>query len=126
MAPPLVGADGTIYVGSDDAKMYAVNPDGTLQWDYLTDGPIWSGATIANDGTLYVGTQGSYLYALFTSSLGLYESSWPKFRKDQFNTACIQSAPAVPIQSNANGLILILFSIIAGITIYLSKKESWV
>lgn len=26
---PAIGVDGIIYVGSDDAKLYAVNPDGT-------------------------------------------------------------------------------------------------
>jgi outer membrane protein assembly factor BamB len=27
-----VGGDGTIYVGSEDDKLYAVNPSGTRRW----------------------------------------------------------------------------------------------
>ena len=34
---PAVGADGTIYIGSRDNYLYAVNPThGALQWKYLT------------------------------------------------------------------------------------------
>ncbi len=29
---PAVGPDGTIYVGSRDFSLYAINPDGTLKW----------------------------------------------------------------------------------------------
>ena len=35
---PAIGADGTIYVGSYDNKIYAINPDGTLKWSYTTGG----------------------------------------------------------------------------------------
>ena len=37
---PVIGADGTIYVGSDDDNLYAVNPDGTRKWAFLTEGKI--------------------------------------------------------------------------------------
>ena len=34
---PAIGADGTIYVGSDDDNLYALNPaDGSLKWKYAT------------------------------------------------------------------------------------------
>ena len=29
---PAVGSDGTVYVGSFDNNLYAINPDGTLKW----------------------------------------------------------------------------------------------
>ena len=29
---PAIGADGTIYVGSDDHALYAITPDGTVAW----------------------------------------------------------------------------------------------
>ena len=35
---PAIGADGTIYVGSDDGKLYAINPDGTQKWAFTTGG----------------------------------------------------------------------------------------
>ena len=33
---PAIGGDGTIYVGSCDHKLYAINPDGTEKWRYST------------------------------------------------------------------------------------------
>ena len=35
---PAVGADGTIYVGSFDDNVYALNPDSTLEWEFATGG----------------------------------------------------------------------------------------
>ena len=31
-----------IYVGSDDNKVYALNPDGTLKWSYTTGSAVYS------------------------------------------------------------------------------------
>lgn len=31
---PAIGTDGTIYVGSGDGKLYAINPDGTKKWEF--------------------------------------------------------------------------------------------
>ena len=33
---PAIGLDGTIYVGSYDINLYAINPDGSLKWKYAT------------------------------------------------------------------------------------------
>ncbi|MEM2050807.1 MAG: PQQ-binding-like beta-propeller repeat protein, partial [Thermoproteota archaeon] len=40
LSSPAIGADGTIYFGSDDTHLYALNPDGSLKWKYKTDGKI--------------------------------------------------------------------------------------
>lgn len=61
---PVVGSDGTVYFGSYDNYLYAINADGTLKWSYLTGGVIWSSPTIASDGTIYVGSGDNYLYAI--------------------------------------------------------------
>ena len=34
--------DGTIYVGSQDYYLYALNPDGTKKWSYETGAAVWS------------------------------------------------------------------------------------
>ena len=56
---PAIGSDGTIYVGSDDGNLQAVNPDGSQKWIYdyhLTAAdPLKSSPAIGNDGTIYVG-----------------------------------------------------------------------
>ena len=39
MSSPAIGADGTIYVGSDDDNLYALTDNGTngsLKWRYAT------------------------------------------------------------------------------------------
>ena len=47
--------DGTIYFGSSNNNLYAINPDGTLKWSYTAGGPIYCPPSIAGDGTVYVG-----------------------------------------------------------------------
>jgi outer membrane protein assembly factor BamB len=29
-----IGIDGTVYVGSQDTYLYAINPDGTMKWKF--------------------------------------------------------------------------------------------
>jgi outer membrane protein assembly factor BamB len=54
---PVVGADGTIYVGSENGNLYAVNPDGTQKWHLATGtSDRFSSPAIGIDGTIYVGT----------------------------------------------------------------------
>jgi outer membrane protein assembly factor BamB len=62
---PAVGKDGTIYVGSQDFNLYAVNPDGTLKWKFPTGffaSP--SSPAVGKDRTIYVGSQDTNLYAV--------------------------------------------------------------
>ncbi|MBM4462719.1 MAG: PQQ-like beta-propeller repeat protein [Chloroflexi bacterium] len=61
---PAIGADGTIYVGSKDNKLYAVNRDGTLKWSFTTGGVVDSSPAVAADGTIYVGSNDNKLYAI--------------------------------------------------------------
>jgi len=53
---PVIGADGTVYVGSDDYNLYALNPDGTLKWKLAPErtADVVGSPAIAADGTLYV------------------------------------------------------------------------
>ncbi|HOI80425.1 MAG TPA: PQQ-binding-like beta-propeller repeat protein, partial [Petrimonas sp.] len=64
-ACPAIGADGTIYVGSSDTNVYALNPDGTLKWNFTTGGEIQGSPAIGADGTIYIGNYGDgNVYAL--------------------------------------------------------------
>ena len=58
-----IGADGTIYIGSTDKKLYALNPDGTLKWTFTTGGSVYT-PTIGSDGTIYIGSTDKNFYAL--------------------------------------------------------------
>ena len=61
---PAIGADGTVYVGSCDNKLYAINPDGSLKWAYTTGDDGDSSPAIGADGTVYVGSYDGKLYAI--------------------------------------------------------------
>ena len=61
---PAIGADGTIYVGSNDNNLYAINPDGTLKWSGTTGDMVRSSPAIGADGTIYVGSDDNNLYAI--------------------------------------------------------------
>lgn len=61
---PAIGTDSTIYVGSYDGNLYAMNPDGTLQWKYTTGDTIESSPAVGTDGVIYVGSNDNYIYAV--------------------------------------------------------------
>ncbi|MCX6063239.1 MAG: PQQ-binding-like beta-propeller repeat protein [Caldiserica bacterium] len=63
-ASSAIGSDGTIYVGSEDHYLYALNSDGTLKWRYQTGDYVGSSPAIGSDGTVYVGSDDHYLYGL--------------------------------------------------------------
>ena len=59
-------ANGVIYIGSDNRKLYAFDAscrrDCQPLWFYATDGGIWSSPAVAN-GLVYVGSDDGKLYA---------------------------------------------------------------
>ncbi len=61
---PAIGADGTIYIGSRDNRLYAINPDGSEKWSFISFGEIDSSPAIGADGTIYVGSMDYKLYAI--------------------------------------------------------------
>jgi len=62
---PAIGADGTIYVGSSDNNVYALDgATGQPKWAYGTAGPVLSTPAIGAHGTIYVGSDDNKLYAL--------------------------------------------------------------
>ncbi|EDY84738.1 PQQ enzyme repeat domain protein [Verrucomicrobiia bacterium DG1235] len=64
---PAVGADGAVYVGSRDSKVYAVNPDGTQKWVFETGDWVDSSPTLSHDeSAVYVGSWDDKMYAVST------------------------------------------------------------
>ncbi|MDD5189061.1 MAG: PQQ-binding-like beta-propeller repeat protein, partial [Methanoregula sp.] len=61
---PVIGADGMVYIGSADRKLYALRANGTLNWSYTTGNIISGAPAVASDGTIYIGGRDSKLYAL--------------------------------------------------------------
>jgi len=59
--PPVIAADGTIYIASSTA-VNAVTPEGTLKWRFPVGERCQGSPLIAADGTIYAG--GAILHAL--------------------------------------------------------------
>jgi len=79
---PAIGPDGTVYVGSDDKKLYALSgKTGVKLWEFEAGRSVYSSPAIGSDGTVYVGEGGegggNKLYAIKTDSKGLAKSPWP-------------------------------------------------
>ena len=61
---PALGTNGTIYIGSNDNNLYAVNPYGSENWAFKTGGWVAGPPAIGKDGTIYVGSLDKNLYAI--------------------------------------------------------------
>ena len=66
---PTVDSAGVIYFGSEDGKVYALNPDGSLKWSYPTGGGVSAAPLITTMNRLYVGSKNNTFYA-FNSETG--------------------------------------------------------
>jgi len=60
---PAIAEDGTIYIGSGDGTLYALDPNGSEKWHYSTYNDIRSIPAISEDGTIYVLSDGKF-YAI--------------------------------------------------------------
>jgi outer membrane protein assembly factor BamB len=62
-ASPVIGPDGTIYVGSIDGTFNAIRRDGRMRWSYVAGAPIFSTAAVSESGAVYVGCDDDTLLA---------------------------------------------------------------
>lgn len=70
ISSPVIGTDGTLYIGScsSDHSLYAFYPTGSVKWQYVTDGIIYSTPSItADENIIITGYQTNYVYS-FSSS----------------------------------------------------------
>jgi len=97
---PAIGSDGTVYVGSRDNKLYAINgKSGVKLWEFETGRGVYSSPAIGSDGTVYVGSKDNKLYAIKTDSKGLAKSPWPMRGQNPQNTGRVPltKAPVAPL-----------------------------
>ena len=83
---PAIGDDGTIYFGSYDNYLYAVNPDGTQKWRYKANDVIGESPAINIIGVIFFGSYDNYLYAINPDGSLLW-----KFKTDNE----IRTSPAI-------------------------------
>jgi outer membrane protein assembly factor BamB len=62
-ASPVLGHDGTVYVGSLDGQFVAMNPDGTLKWRYSAGQKIYPSALLVGTSVIF-GTHQQELVSL--------------------------------------------------------------
>ena len=83
-AGPTVGPDGVVYTGGDG--IYAINPDGSLRWHFVTGGHVSSAPAVLPDGTVVAGCQDDLIYAIAPNG----QKKWD-FRAG----ADVEAAPAI-------------------------------
>ena len=103
---PTIGSDGTVYVGSIDGKLYAINgKTGVKLWEFETGDGVGSSPAIDSDGTVYVGSWDNKLYAINgQTGIKLWEFEWG-FRVRSSPT--IRSDGTVYVGSEGNKLYAI-------------------
>lgn len=60
---PTQGSDGSVYFAGEK-RVYALNPDGTLRWQYVGSGKFKPGIARATDNTIYVADENGLVVAL--------------------------------------------------------------
>lgn len=64
-ASPAIGPEGTVYITSFDAGLYALDPaTGRERWRFKTRDHIYGSPAVAADGTIYIGGADGTMYAL--------------------------------------------------------------
>lgn len=93
-ASAAIGPDGTIFIGSVDTNLYAINPNGTLKWTFRLGDATYGSPAVGTDGTVYIGSDDHSLHAVGRDGHQLW----------QFLTGSyIESSPAI----SAGGTIYI-------------------
>jgi outer membrane protein assembly factor BamB len=100
---PALGSDGTVYVGSFDHRLYALDPDtGQPRWSFLTDAHIYGSPALGSGpggatSAIYIGSADGSVYALDPSGrlLWRYDTGDP-----------IRSSPVVGRKRRGNGQIV--------------------
>lgn len=59
-----IGANGTIYIGSNDGYIYAFTPEGEIIWQVKTLNEVYQSPTIGGAGTIYSGSEDGNIYAI--------------------------------------------------------------
>ena len=65
MSSPEIGLDGTVYVGSNDNNIYALDEKrGELKWKYTTGNIVHTTPMIGLNGLIYITSLDKKLYAI--------------------------------------------------------------
>lgn len=59
-----LGADGSLYIGSQTDNVHALTGEGEEKWVFATNGDVNGSPAIGSDGTIYVHSIDDFLYAI--------------------------------------------------------------
>jgi len=92
-----IATDGTIYTGSGDGKLYAINPDGTEKWAFDAGGGVKCTPTLCEDGTVYIGSMNGWVYAVNPDGTQkwAFDGRWRWGRMDWMIGSDFPTSPAV-------------------------------
>jgi outer membrane protein assembly factor BamB len=68
-----INDSGTVYFGSNDGKLYAMNSDGTVKWSFLTGDAVQSSPSLDTLGNVYVGSNDGKLYKVDDSGAEIWQ-----------------------------------------------------
>ena len=91
---PSIGADGTVYFGSLDGRIYALYPDGNVKWHHQSLWCVFSSPAIGPEGEIYIGSKDEHLYAL-EDSLTYGRPRWEHQTGIAFDGHLVDSSPAI-------------------------------
>ena len=87
---PAIGPDGTIYIGSNEGYLSALDPSGNIKWRFLANYPLQSSPMIDSTGTIYFAA-GPIMYAIGDARY----KGYPKWLTPFLAGANIVSSPAL-------------------------------
>ncbi|MCK4998958.1 MAG: PQQ-binding-like beta-propeller repeat protein, partial [Anaerohalosphaera sp.] len=69
---PTVGPDGTVYFGTRNGRLHAVDKNGSARWTHSTDAMIFATPAVDTDGNVFVGSQNGSVYAFASDGSDLW------------------------------------------------------
>jgi outer membrane protein assembly factor BamB len=61
---PAIGPDGTVYITTNDWRLWAFHPDGQVKWHFDTDHETWTTPVFTNNGIIVFGSEDGYMYGI--------------------------------------------------------------
>jgi outer membrane protein assembly factor BamB len=121
-SPAVDPSTGTIYVGSNDNKLYAISRFGIREWSFTTGGYVISSPAIGPDGTIYVGSNDSKVYAIRPGGTKRWE----------FDTgAAVRSSPTAVEETDGTTTIYIgsddgkMYALVDDGTTTVAQRPGW-
>ena len=61
---PIIGPNGSVYITTNDWRLWAFTPDGSVKWHFDTGGETWTTPVITNGGMIVFVSEDGYIYGI--------------------------------------------------------------